>query len=587
MIKTVEDLKKVVSADGREWGKRGSWINRFKALRAMQDRAQKLYDLNYEIKVHSAYRKIKLPTARQMVDTCIAHLPLSNPVIEVIPFKTTTPYEKRAISQQDFYRALLLHSMSQTDPAILYAAKDFPLRGEAFLKILYDVGLLEGLPKPKDGEGDADYKERKLAYLIERMPIKMIAPDPMNCFPSSEHIDSRPFEMIEIYPAFVGDLKRVFPDWKTTKTDIQIAAVIEYWNDEKRCFLGDGNPMTDGMEDNPYKVTPYVHAYSGYGARTSGNEPEKKAVSILFEAEGILKQQSRWNSYLDKALEWSAMPIFNAEGEKEDYAEEGGAGLKPEPGMVVYGGEGKKVTVEWAAANMPKGIYEAIGMNDAMLRRVQPAVLRGEAPRGVEAGYPMALMIGEGRLQFGVVLENLKTLTGRALELVRYIIRDVVDDELGMWSESKCVTLNKEDCEGAYRIKVDFDATTQEARADRALVGQKLRQGGSISLYTELKDFQNNKNPNEEIDRITVEGLMKHPAMQRYIATKALLKKGEKEQAMLLHQAMSEGEEGALRKGESTGIPPGGKRESELPEDVLSQAIGRRGKATRGQQTEE
>ena len=542
-----------------------------------------MYDLNYEIQIHAAYRKIKLPTARQMVDTFVSHLPLTNPVVEVIPFKATEVYNKKAIKQQDFYQALLQHSLNQTEAAILLAANDIGRRGEAFFKVVYDIDAIEKIPEQRKDESKEDFETRKHEYLIERMPLVLTAPDPMTCYPFGGEIDCRPVEMIEVYDAYVGDIRALWPEWITTKQTTDTAAFIEYWRDDKRCFLADGKVVTgtpkDGFEDNPYSKSPYIHVYSGYGTRTLGNEPEKKAVNMIFEAEDLIKQQCRWNAYLDKAVSWASMPTAKAKGAKEDYAE---GGVKLEPGMVSYEGEEKEVEISWVAQNLPAGILQAIALNDSMINKVQPAVLKGETPKGIEAGYPMALMIGEARLRFGIPLENLKTLVARALELVRYIVRDVADEELPIWGESKALTLSSEDCKGAFRIKVEFDATTPEGRANRALVGQKLRQGGSISLETELRDYHNNKNPKKEVSRMLAESIMKHPVLQREAAVDAVREIKGEQAAMRVEQAMVEGEAGALRKAESSGIPVGGETESELPEDVLAQAMTKRSKALQG-----
>jgi len=583
MINSVEALKKIVWA--KEGAASGAWLNRFRKLRENQKSAQRFYDMEYEIKIAESFKDvvIKLPTARQMIDTYLGHLPLSNPIVEVIPFKQTETYRERAINQQDYYQALLQHSLTQADPAIPYAAKDMGIRGEAFFKVLYDIGALEGLPERERNETDKDYKERKQAHLIERMPIRLIAPDPMNCYPSADHIDCRPVEMIEVYNIYAGYLRLIFPDWKSSKKDTDIVVVVEYWRDDKRCFLADGKPLTDGFEDNPYGITPYVHAYSGWGHRTVDNKPEDKAVNMIFEAMELIKQQCRFQAYLDKAVAFAATPIIHTSKPKTDY--EGAGGLKVFPGMVLY--EEERVDVSWAAANLPAGILQAIALNDSRINRVQAGVLRGELPRGVEAGYPMALMIGEARLQFGIPLENLKTLTARALELVRHIVRQVVEEDLPLWGADKAVILRPQDCEGAYRIKVEFDATTPEGRASRALAGQRLRQGGSISLWTELKEWQGNKNPEKEINRILSESLMKHPALQRLVAVKAVRAIEGEAAALEIQTAMEEAEAGAVRHAASTGIPVGGELERELPEDVLARALTKRARAVRAEPTEE
>jgi hypothetical protein len=578
MIKNILELQKAVSSNGWKWGRAGSEINRFRALRTKQKTAQDFYDLKFDFKIYEEYQKIKLPIGRDLVDTFVAHLPLTNPVVEVIPFKPTATYQKRAIDQQEFYQALLLHSLAQSDPAPLYAAKDIALRGEAFLKVVYDIGAIEGLPEQTKEMTDEDYKDRKETYLLERMPLKLVSPDPMNCYPSADHINCRPAEMIEVYEVLAGDVRRIWPEWKSTKSDSQVVVFIEYWNDDKRCFLADGKPVhgTGEFEDNPYRVTPYVHVYSGWGIRTGSSEPETRAVNIIFAAEELIKAQCRKYAYLDKALAFASMPIIEAEGRREDYE----TPPAPKPGSVYYREEaGQGVKVVWAAPNLPDGILQAISLDEAMLNKRQPAVLRGQVPQGTSAGYPMALMLGEARLHFGVPLENLKVLFGRALELVRYLIRNVGVDDLMLWGKSQAVTLKQADCEGAYQIKVDFDATTPESRGNRALVGQRLRQGGSISQYTELKEWQNNENPEKEITRINAESILKHPAIQQHIAVEAVRELKGEQAALMVEQIMAGGQAGAERKAESTGIPVGGITESEVPEDVLAQAIGRRQQA--------
>jgi len=550
----------------------------------MQKTAQTFYDMTYQLKIYGDYQVTKLPTGRDLVETLVAHLPLNNPIVEVIPFKDTAVYREKAVKQQDFFQAMLQHSMQQSDPALLYAAKDIGLRGEAFLKGVYDEGVMSAMPERKKGESDEDYADRKQAYLINRMPLILTCPDPQNCYPSRDHIDCHPVEMIEVYPTYAGIVKALFPKWKTAKKGNDIVIMVEYWNPEKFCYLADGTPATEGdngFEDNIYGLTPYTHVYSGMGARDVDNTPESKAVNIIFEAQELIKQQCRLYGYMDKATAFAATPIISTDKEQADYE---GVGLKVTPGMVLYGGE--KVSVDWAAANLPAGILQAIMMNESRINRIQPGVLRGQAPSGVEHGYPMALMIGEARLEFGTALENLKVLFARALDQMRVLIRDVAEEDIPIWGKDNALTLSKKDCEGAFRTKVEFDSSTPESRAERALTGQRLRQGGSISLYTELKVWQGNKNPEKEINRIMAESILKHPAVQRPIAVEAVREIKGEQVAMLVEQAMTEGEAGAVRKAGSTGIPMGGRPEAEMPEDVLAGALTKRGKARRGEPTE-
>ncbi len=554
----------------------GPRMSRFRSLRTNQKTAQDWYNLKYEVKIHEEFKKIKLPTARQMVDTFVAHLPLSNPTVKVVPFKEKNPYVKRAETQQDYYDALLRWNIQQTTNFLYDAAKDIGCKGEAFIKVVWDENVLGAAANEKD-------IDKKHAAMLDRMPLKIMAREPSNCYPSPDHIDCRPTDMLEQYKITAAQVHRVWPNWRK-KTSSNVPVVFtEYWDNEALCFLADGVPVTDGVEENPYGCVPYCHVYSGFGHRDADNSPESLAVGIFQHSIDLLMQQCRDFAYLDKAEAFASLPMLLLPGNKEDY-EQGGKALVPKPGQVTYTGDfqGEVAKVVWAANNLPAGIMQAIAVHDAMLGKSQPQVLRGEAPRGVEAGYPIALMIGEARLEFGVPLDNLQTLFSRTCDLVRIIIRDVVKEEVPIWGAKGMITLDPESCDGAYRVSVGFDATTPEAAANRALILQKLRQGGDISRQTALELNPMIKNPAKESIRIDAESLSKHPAIQRMIALKAVRAKEGEEAAMAIEQAMSEGEEGAMRKAESSGIPQGGTQEAQLPEDILGKAIGRRAQAKRG-----
>jgi len=554
----------------------GTGMSRFRALRTNQKIAEQWYNLKYEVEIHEEFKKIKLPTARQMVDTFVAHLPLSNPVVKVIPFKEKNPYIKRAENQQEYYDALFRFNIQQTVNFLRDSAKDVGSKGEAFLKVVWDENVLGAAATEKD-------PDKRAQAMLERMPLKILVREPTNCYPSPDHIDCRPVYMIEQYKTTVGEIHRVWPKWKPKTSSNASIVFTEYWDNEALCFMADGVPVTDGVEENSYHVVPYTHVYSGFGHRDSNNSPESLAVGIFQHSIDLLMQQCRDFAYLDKAEAFASLPMLLLPGNREDY-EQGGKPLVPKPGQVTFTGDlqGDVAKVVWAANNLPAGIMQAIDVHNSMLGKSQPQVLRGEAPQGVDSGYPMALMIGEARLQFGIPMESLQTLYSRTCDLVRILIRDVAKEEVPIWGDKGTITLSPENCDGAYRVSVEFDATTPEAAANRALILQKLRQGGDISRQTALELNPMIKNPAKEAIRLDAESLSKHPAIQRMIAIKAVRAKEGEEAAAAVEQAMMEGEEGAIRKAESSGIPQGGQAESPQPEEVLSKAIGRRQQAMQG-----
>lgn len=560
----------------------GNRVSQFRALRVRQTKAEKMYDLDFTFKVHRKFEKIKLPTARNMIETFMSHLPLFNPVVEVIPFKDKNPYKKRALLQQEFGNAYLRHLLAQTDNPILSGAKDLGIKGELFFKIVYDTEAWNNLEK-KEGELDSEFKERVELQRAGIFPVLWLCPDPASCFPSANHTDGRPDDIVQIYTLTAGQIRRQWPNWKSSKLDTAPIRVVEFWSLWEYCVLADSEPLTDGIEENSYGFVPYIHFYSGWGSRDENNAPEKKAIGLLYGKYDSIIALSRWHSYLDTAVALSSMPQVVAEGSPTDYPE-GGLELAPEPGKVYFTQEGRKVTFSWAAENLPSGLMNAIMLQRGIIEgEGQPSVLQGVAPRGIEAGYPMALMVGQARLKFGVALENLQAAIARGLELVSNLIQNQVEGEVSIWAKNKMLTLSPQDCEGLYRYEVEFDAISPEGRANRALVGQRLRQGGSISLFTELKEWQNIKDPQKEISRLQAESQMKHPAIQQLIANRVLREEASVEEQAAVLKAMMEGEAGMKRKAESTGIPIGGRAEAELPEDVLRQAIGRRQRALGGE----
>jgi len=300
----------------------------------------------------------------------------------------------------------------------------------------------------------------------------------------------------------------------------------------------------------------------------------------------VLDEESRLHSYLDSASAFSSLPIVVLPGGREEY-EEGGEKLVPQPGDVWYAGEHAgqpPPQIVYPAPNLPAGIFQTIRYYAEILGKAQSQVLRGEAPRGVEAGYPMAVLIGQALLESSIPLINLQTAIARALEMVRLLIKDVIKQPLWVWGKSKAIGLTPSDCEGAYRINVKFESATPEGMMNEALGLDRLRQGGGISLETELELNPLIKNPQLEKNRLKAQSLFSHPALQRVAAVRAVRELYGTQEALEVQQAMAEGEAGAVRKAGSTGIPPGGVTEKPLPEDILaSQVLGRRGKALAGE----
>jgi len=553
-------------------------IGRFRDLHTAQAEDQDFYNLKYELKIHDEFKQIKLPSARQLVETFVSHLPLSNPMLNVIPFKPTNPYVLKAAKQQEFYYSILAHSMQQMDNFILDGAKDMGLRGEVFVKLEVDSEALEEKVEDED----------KLATkYLERLPFRLVAREPMNCYPHPDHIDCHPVDMIEIYSVLAEDVRRVFPTWKGQQANNLPVRFVEYWAAKEKCFIAGGIPITDGIDENALGFVPYVHTYSGLGIRDSDNSPLNRAVSLIRYLHDVLIEEARLHAYLDKATAFAALPIVELPGMRADY-EEGGRKLVPRPGDVYYRGEHlgeAPAHVTYAAAGIPGGILNTIAVYEGILGKAQAQVLAGQTPTGVEAGYAMALMIGQARLQFGVPLGNLETVVARALEMVRFLIRDVIRQPLSVWGKNKAITLKPEDCEGASRLNVTFEASTPQGMMNEALGLQRLRQGGSISRQTELELSPLVKNSKDEMHRLDAESLAKHPVLQRraaYKATEALY--GAKE-ALAVESEMAEAEAGAERKAESTGIPMGGQPETMTPEAIIQQAVlGRRGRALRGEE---
>jgi hypothetical protein len=102
--------------------------------------------------------------------------------------------------------------------------------------------------------------------------------------------------------------------------------------------------------------------------------------------------------------------------------------------------------------------------------------------------------------------------------------------------------LKPTDINGHYDCEVQLLAEPPEATDNRKALGKALRQGGSISHMTELRQYQDmsQKEADNEIAQIAAEMAMQEPAVREVVAKNAMMRLGMSQELQALEEAQGQ-----------------------------------------------
>jgi len=153
---------------------------------------EKYYELDFadrlELPKEFAAEGIVLPTARDMVDTFVDHIDISNARVFVNRKGTSSAAEDEKEMMRKFYLGLIHRNNVEADISPWrVAAKHYAAHGLCVFEDVWDADQWLDKPERKEGESEDEYAARIdewRAHQYNSIPIVIKAPNPYNVIPN-------------------------------------------------------------------------------------------------------------------------------------------------------------------------------------------------------------------------------------------------------------------------------------------------------------------------------------------------------------------------------------------------------------------
>jgi hypothetical protein len=383
-------------------------------------------------------------------------------------------------------------------------------------------------------------------YSLDSFPLKYSAPDPMFIYPSS-----RGTNVIEAFPITVEAALEICEmyGWKWSNPDGKAmddeVIWLEYWSPEARCFMIDEVAVLP-VQENIYKMLPYIHAYSGYGVPSSN--PATLSRSILYSKRDMISMYTAALSQMYAINSRFAWPKRTFEGtpeQLEEYQKVYGT-LDFNPETVTLLPEGTKIdTVN--GESPPSGFYSHLAM--LQKKAAPPMVLSTDAP-DYASGYFANVMASSGKAVYKDPFKALEVSLEKVLALSGRMVENVLKKKVGiktMTAVGDGQTIHYEayvkpdDFKGYYDCKVSLFADTPEANAMKKKLGVELQSTGVISHRANLIEYQGKTAEEAEMEMSQIwaeRALANNPSLQQAIGENALERLGIAKEAETLESTV-------------------------------------------------
>lgn len=423
------------------------------------------YNLDVPVGTPKGVEPVAIPTAPSIVNDAADHLAGNWPEFYVKPIRESQAAEKDQERVQ-----IALNSLYDK------LAREW---GKAIHRTEAIDGAWSGMMCARVGIHDGWDMDNPSADDLYIQPI-----DPKFVYPDHGSM-GREF-VIYRSKVSVGRIRQMWPDWEgqwyqpagwgfwntgpdsrprlnERLPDFMVVDWIEYWDDRVKCFIANGHPVfsgTYGVDILPHGlgINPFIIKAAGYG--TDHGEPEHKYRSMLFPVFGLLEAEAElWTQYrwITKDTAW---PVIIADER-----------LKPidmTPGSVTYAPDVE--TVEKGIRTLrndatdPKAITNIMAwVESTMERATYPSVLRGEAPSGIRAGYPIAILSTQAKLKFAAPSDALRAVLQEAAYKWMAIVKNRVQAPLEVMDGYKIKPDDYDKYYGRVEVKLEPNLPSDKA----------------------------------------------------------------------------------------------------------------------------
>lgn len=222
----------------------------------------------------------------RMVDAPAEQIVTSNPQVNFNVLKGRKDIEKK-LSKEVNEKWIELLRLSNPN-VFKESVKNKLCRGESYVKVCHNERWVTN-PTGRDSYG---------LPLFERMGIPIIfdVPDPMVIYGSPEEDDCGwipnsgvPNKVLVFYKRQPEELILRYPSWTNPKNKEKDIEWLEFWDKNTMYFEAEGETIVH--TNNPYKFTPFVRKYSGFGRRSPEGELADLIVSDIRFSRDLIRQE--------------------------------------------------------------------------------------------------------------------------------------------------------------------------------------------------------------------------------------------------------------------------------------------------------
>ncbi len=437
------------------------------------DEDEKYYELDFDellgIPKEFASSGIVLPTARDMVDTCVDNTDISNVTIKT-NMRSGSKSDKEAaeLLRKFGYGVLYRNAVEASISPIRVAAKYYWLHGLAILKTVWDADRYSDKPERKEDESENDYANRIDEWRAEThdsIPIVIQGINP-RCIMLDPSYDGGGF-VFETREELVYNVKNKYPNWKNTsgRKITEKVKHISYWDKNYRCELFDNEPIlrvSSGVGKHSYGFIPYVTIDTGLGNISYDNDLAKRYVGILRYMMGLLRSESRDYSLADILLAREVLTGGFLEGDNANLAKD----------ISVKYGEWNKLPpgvklIPYEPKLPPQELMQHISLSsDYISAHAAPRSSRGLSESGVRSGSDRRLIQAQAAQRYQYSNLAFPHGTAKVLSNCARIMKNVVPGDINIWAKTPTdefdVEIKKDMMKEPFTFYVKFSAVSEE-----------------------------------------------------------------------------------------------------------------------------
>jgi len=437
--------------------------------------------------IEFATEGVVLPTARDIVDTCVDHTDVHNARVFVNRKGTSPGSEEETEMMRKFYLGLINRTeVESTISPWRVGARHYWLHGVTYLKTVWDADRSPDKPEQKTGESDDDYSARvedwrkvngsKLPIVIQAVHPKNIMTDP---FGNESFI-------FETQDRMCYNVSRRWPSWSNPldKKAGMTVKHISFWTPEYRCELYDGEPVfkvSGGVVKHKYGFLPYVEIDSGLGNLSSDADPKKKYVGVLRYIRQVLISESRNYSTSDCVLKKTAWPWGTIEG---DNAEQVSA-VDQKFGSYTPLPKGTKLVQQ--TPQVPSNVLmQFLGLTQGYLAgHAAPNSVRGMGETGVRSGTDRRQLIAEASTKYNYGAVAFRNGTAKVLSNCARLYKNVIPGDIRVWARTPTdefdMEIDKAKMKEPFTCYVEFAPVSEEDEYTRHDDLERLTGSGIVT----------------------------------------------------------------------------------------------------------